>query len=228
MQPTLSVIIPTLNEATSVVAAVRSAQGEAVREVIVVDGGSTDETRDRARDAGATVVGAVRGRASQQNRGAEIAQGDGLVFLHADTRLEPGVVDEIEAALADSRVVGGGCRIRLEGRHRLLPAVSAGINLRTRCTRRFTGDQALFVRREVFERLGGFPDWPLMEDVALSRDLRSQGRVAVLRGRAISSGRRFDRDGVVATLLLMWRLRLEHRIGRTPEKLARAYGYGPR
>jgi len=194
-------------------------------EVIVVDGGSSDATRDIAARRASLIV-APRGRASQQNAGARAAAGDALWFLHADSLPGRAAVAEIVGALAAG--APGGCfRIAFpsaeRAAHPLLPAIEAGINARTRVTRAGTGDQGLFVREEVFRAAGGFPTWPLFEDVALADVLRRAGRPAVCRGPLQTSARRWLQHGVVRTMGLMWGLRLGYRAGVPPAQLARLW-----
>ena len=219
----MSVIIPALDEAAQIAAAIESARAASVGEVIVVDGGSGDATVDRARVAGATVITAARGRARQMNAGAAVATGEVLLFLHADTRLPPGFDAAVDAALADPAVVGGRFDLRLEPGSPFLDLTAALINLRSRLTGIATGDQALFVRRTVFEAMGGFEDIPLMEDVAFTRALKGRGRVARLRARVTTSARRWQRDGPLHTVLLMWWLRFLYWRGVPPAELKRRY-----
>lgn len=219
----ISVIIPALDEEDNIVAAVASARGAAVREVIVVDGGSRDATRGRAAEVADRVVDAPRGRAVQMNKGAALADGDVLLFLHADTRLPPGFDVAIAEALRDDQVIGGRFDISLQPSSALLWLTSELINLRSRLSGIATGDQALFVRRSVFAELGGFPLLPLMEDIALSRALKRRGRLKCLRQRVVSSSRRWRRDGVIRTILLMWSLRFLYFCGVSPERLRRVY-----
>ena len=219
----LSVVIPALNEAAQIDAAVASARGPQVREVIVVDGGSGDATAARARAAGATVIAADRGRARQMNAGAAVAGGDVLLFLHADTRLPPAFDAVVDAALADPAVVGGRFDLRLDPGSPFLDLTAALINLRSRLTGIATGDQALFVRRAVFEAMGGFEDIPLMEDVAFTRALRRRGRVARLRQRVTTSSRRWQQNGPLRTVLLMWWLRFLYWGGVPAAELKRRY-----
>ena len=219
----MSVIIPALDEAAQIAAAIASARAASVGEVIVVDGGSGDATVESARVAGATVITAARGRARQMNAGAAAATGEVLLFLHADTRLPPGFDAAVDAALADPAVVGGRFDLRLEPGSPFLDLTAALINLRSRLTGIATGDQALFVRRAVFEAMGGFEDIPLMEDVAFTRALKDRGRVARLRARVTTSARRWQRDGPLRTVLLMWWLRFLYWRGVPPAELKRRY-----
>lgn len=220
MASRLAVIIPTLDEAAGIGASLEAlaplrAKGH---EVIVVDGGSSDATVELARPLADQVLGSARGRAIQMNAGAAATRAEALVFLHADTRLPP---------LADALVVNalkvypwGRFDVRIEGRHPLLGPVACAINLRSRLTGIATGDQAIFVRRDMFV---GFPDIALMEDIAFSRVMRRVGAPACLRNRVSTSGRRWEARGVIRTILLMWRLRLLYALGVEPQRLARDY-----
>ena len=219
----LSVVVPALDEAGQIAATLASARGPLVAEVIVVDGGSADDTAALARGAGATVLAAARGRARQMNAGAAAATGEVLLFLHADTRLPPGFDTAVVDALADDAVVGGRFDLRLEPATPFLDLTAALINLRSRLTGIATGDQALFVRRHVFAVLGGFEDIPLMEDVAFTRALRRRGRIACLRARVVTSSRRWLHHGPVRTVLLMWWLRLLFWWGVPADQLKRRY-----
>jgi rSAM/selenodomain-associated transferase 2 len=224
----LSIIIPVLDEAAMIVPALQRLKPLRHRgcEVIVVDGGSRDETAALAGLLADRVERAPRGRASQMNAGAAMARGDALLFLHADTVLPDAADAAIEAALADG-TQWGRFDVRIDGSSPMLSVVAWSMNLRSRLTGIATGDQAMFVRREAFRAAGGFPDIPLMEDVALSRLLRRIGRPACLRARVVTSGRRWERHGVLRTILLMWRLRLAYFFGADPADLARRYGYRP-
>jgi rSAM/selenodomain-associated transferase 2 len=157
------------------------------------------------------------------NAGAAAARGDVLLFLHADTRLPDGFADAVARALADPHVVGGHFAVALDApgwRYRLTERLISG---RSRLTGVATGDQAIFVRRAVFQALGGFAPLPLMEDIDLMRRLKHRGRVAALRERVVSSARRWERNGFWRTVLLMWTLRLAYYAGVSPTALARFY-----
>jgi rSAM/selenodomain-associated transferase 2 len=219
----ISVVVPALDEEAQIAAALASARAPGVREVIVVDGGSRDATVRVARQHADAVLSAPRGRAAQMNAGAAAARGDVLLFLHADTRLPPRFAAAVLAALADPAVVGGRFDLRLVPGTPLLRLVGALINLRSRLSRIATGDQALFVRRSVFEALGGFAALPLMEDVAFTGALKRRGRIACLREQVETSSRRWLRDGPLRTILLMWWLRLLYACGVAPERLRRRY-----
>jgi len=216
----LSVIVPALNEAQGIGAALQGLAPLRARghELIVVDGGSEDRTREIATPLCDRLVVAPRGRALQMNAGAHAASGDALVFLHADTRLPP----QADAVILESLRTHSWGRfdVDIEGRHRLLPVIARAMNLRSRLTGIATGDQAIFVRREAFE---GFPEIALMEDVAFSKAMKRRGPPACLRSRVLTSGRRWESRGVLRTVALMWRLRLLYCLGARPEALARRY-----
>jgi len=222
---TISVIVPALNEAAGIEAALAPLQSWRARghEVIVVDGGSTDGTPERAAQLADRVVASERGRAAQQNAGAAAAGGEVFLFLHADTTLPPGADTAVLAGLERSGRGWGRFDVRLTGRHPLLRVIGRMIGARSRVSGVATGDQAIFVRREWFARVGGFPAIPLMEDVAISKALRRLGRPLSLRERVTTSSRRWERRGIVRTVLLMWRLRLEYFLGADPAALARRY-----
>ena len=186
----ISVIVPTLNEAPVLAATLERARQPGVDEIIVADGGSTDTTRAVAAGLADVVLSAPRGRALQMNAGAQRARGEVLVFLHADTLLPDGFASAIGAALADPRVIGGRFDVRLEPSSPLLWLTGELINLRSRLSRIATGDQAIFLRRAVFERLGGYAPIPLLEDVELTARMKRAGRVACLRQRVSTSSRR--------------------------------------
>ncbi len=221
----LSIIVPALDEAGAIVASLDALAPlrAAGHEVIVVDGGSVDGTAALARSRADRVIEAPRGRALQMNAGAAIAQGHALLFLHADTRLPADAADAIAAALA-AGALWGRFDVALEGRSRLLPIVAATMNVRSRVTGIATGDQAMFVIRDVFVQAGGFPPLPLMEDIALSAMLkRMAGPPACLRLRAVTSGRRWDTHGALRTIVTMWRLRYAYWRGTDLQALAERY-----
>ena len=219
----ISVIIPVLNEEKTIAATLHALLNLRPHEIIVVDGGSDDRTGETSRQLGAKVLSAERGRARQMNYGAGCATGEVLLFLHADTKLPDSAFQDIAAALGESRCAGGRFDVELEGRHWMLKIVGALINYRSRATKVSTGDQALFVRREVFERMGGFPDIPLMEDIALCRSLKRLGGIACLRSRVVTSARRWESDGVWRTIFRMWTLKFLYLAGVSPARLKQFY-----
>jgi rSAM/selenodomain-associated transferase 2 len=223
----LSIVIPVLEESAGIAAALAPLQALRARgvEVLVVDGGSSDDTVARATPLADRVLVAPRGRASQMNAGAAAARGDALLFLHADTRLPEGADALVARALAER--AWGRFDVRIEGASALLPLVATMMNLRSRLTGIATGDQAMFMHREAFEAAGRFPAIPLMEDVELSARLKLVSRPACLREVVATSGRRWDRHGALRTILLMWSLRLRYFLGASPDALARAYRTGP-
>ena len=220
---TLSVVVPTLDEAAALPATLAAARQPGVAEIIVVDGGSRDGTLAAARPLADRVLEVPRGRAQQMNAGAAAARGDVLLFLHADTRLPAGFAQAIARALADPAVVGGRFDVRLDAAGLAYHIIGRLISLRSRLTCVATGDQAIFVRREAFERVGRYPPVPLMEDIALCRALKRAGRIACLAETVTTSARRWQRRGVVRTVLLMWCLRTAYYVGVSPARLARLY-----
>ncbi len=226
----LSIIVPVLDEAEGIDRALRALAPfrERGAEVIVADGGSHDRTLDLARPLADKAIAAPRGRAAQMNAGAAAAQGDVLLFLHADTALPPDADLMIREGLRDPSWKWGRFDVRIDGRSYLLPVVAFMMNWRSLATGIATGDQAMFVTREAFAAAGGFPDVPLMEDIAISKRLKRIGRPLCLAVKVTTSGRRWDRHGAIRTILLMWRLRLAYFFGAEPNALARRYGYVPR
>jgi rSAM/selenodomain-associated transferase 2 len=221
----IAAIIPTLNEAAVIEATLRTLQPlrAAGHPIIVADGASTDATVALATPLADAVVTAARGRARQMNAGAGATAAQAYLFLHADTCLPDGAADAIAAALDDGRHVWGRFDIAITGRSRWLPVVAAMMNLRSRATGIATGDQAIFVTRDAFAAVGGFPDWPLMEDIGLSRALKRLSPPAALRLRVTTAGRRWDAQGPVRTIVFMWWLRWRFFLGAKPERLAALY-----
>jgi len=196
-------------------------------EVIIVDGGSTDGTREWLEARGFEVMESPRGRARQMNKGAAGARGSLLLFLHADTLL-PAVnpalfAESLWGALDESKKSWGRFDVSITGSSRVFPIIAFFMNWRSRLTGIATGDQAIFVGKGAFIRAGGFPDQPLMEDIALSAQLRKYGRPLCLKQRVFTSGRRWETRGVWKTIRLMWWLRLGYWLGRPTDELARRY-----
>ena len=221
--PVLSIIVPTLNEAAGIDACLAALQPFRRRsaEVILVDGGSKDNTCTRAATQVDQLLHSAPGRARQMNTGAAAAQGEVLVFLHADTFL-PADADRILAGCAHADT-WGRFDVRLDGCHLAFRLIETLMNLRSRLTGIATGDQAMFAGRRLFTAAGGFPAVPLMEDVRLSKALRRRCRPICLRPPVVSSSRRWRQHGIAATVVRMWCLRLAHALGVSPERLARHY-----
>ena len=221
----ISIVLPILNEEAQVAAclgALQPLRGQNC-EFIVADGGSRDRSVALAGPLADRVVVGPRGRAAQMNAGARQANGNILWFLHADSLPPPDALSLIRAALAGRDRGWGRFDVRLSGRRPSLRMVEFSMNLRSRLTGIATGDQGIFVRRDLFERIGGYPPIALMEDIALSRALKRYGRPVCLRQRVLTSSRRWERDGIARTILLMWRLRLAYFLGADPDRLARIY-----
>jgi len=221
----LSIIVPCLNEGEGIAGALAALAPLRARgtEVIVADGGSSDGTADRAAPHADTVISAPRGRAAQMNAGAARARGEILLFLHADSLLPDAADALIIEGLTRTRQGWGRFDVTIAGHHPLLRVVERLMNLRSRLTGIATGDQAIFVNRSLFTAAGGYPDIALMEDVALSKQLKRFGPPLCLRHHLTTSGRRWEKRGVLRTILLMWRLRLAYWLGADPGKLAVRY-----
>lgn len=224
--PSISIIIPVLNEAEGVVRLLEALQQFRTQgaEIIVVDGGSSDGTLALASSLADRVLAAPCGRGSQMNAGAANAKGGVILFLHADTRLPPSAFDQIEHAMSND-AVWGRFDVHIEGCLFGLGMVAFMMNWRSRLSGIATGDQGIFVTREAFMHVGGFPDIPLMEDVVFSNRMRAIARPACLAAKVVTSGRRWEKHGLLRTILMMWRLRLRFYFGASPKDLAREYGY---
>ena len=225
MSPMLSIIIPVLNEQETIghsLAALKPLRQRGV-EVIVVDGGSTDTTLALARPLANLTLSAPLGRACQMNAGARRAQGEHFLFLHSDTALPEQAVELIAGALNQGERMWGRFDVRFDSRLRILRVVSFMMNRRSRWTGIATGDQAMFVQRRAFERVGGFPEIALMEDVALSKSLKRLSPPVCLRARVTTSGRRWEKNGALRTIFLMWRLRAAFFLNADPSRLAERY-----
>ncbi len=228
---TIAVVIPTLNEEQALPRTLSHTIGLGFDEIIVVDGGSGDRTREIAGALSTqhsalstiTLLASPPGRARQMNRGAAEAKSDVLLFLHADTLLPREAKDAIRDALRAPVCVGGRFDVRFDRDSLLSRAIGSMMNLRSRLTGIATGDQAIFVRRTVFERLGGYADIPLMEDIDFTKRLRRAGRVVALSATVVTSYRRWDACGPIRTILLMWTLRLLYWLGVSPHRLKDFY-----
>ncbi|PKO90747.1 MAG: glycosyl transferase [Betaproteobacteria bacterium HGW-Betaproteobacteria-10] len=226
--PSVSIVIPVLNEASSIVQVLERLQEfrRQGAEVIVVDGGSNDGTAERASSLADCVTTSLRGRGRQMNVGAAQAKGDVLLFLHADTLLPPSALTLIREAIGNS-ACWGRFDVRIEGSISGLGMVAFMMNWRSRLTGIATGDQAIFVTPEAFRRRGGFPVIPLMEDVVFSGWMRKESPPACLTEKVTTSGRRWEKHGLLRTILMMWWLRIRFYFGASPNDLAREYGYVP-
>ncbi|HSL04399.1 MAG TPA: TIGR04283 family arsenosugar biosynthesis glycosyltransferase [Nitrospiraceae bacterium] len=229
----ISVIIPTLNEERTITATLAHTASLGFDELIVVDGGSTDETpallesyRLSAQSSALSPVQwvtAPAGRARQMNEGAKASRGEILLFLHADTRLPSDANTVINTALVDRRMVGGWFDVRFDHPSMWGAIISKAMNWRSRLSGLATGDQALFVRRPIFEQMGGFADIPLMEDIEFSRRLKRKGATAALSATVLTSFRRWEQHGPLRTILLMWTLRFLYWVGISPSYLVQWY-----
>jgi rSAM/selenodomain-associated transferase 2 len=221
----LAIIVPMLNEAAGIGTTLATLR-ELGAEIVAVDGGSSDKTIEIASAHADQILHSARGRARQMNAGAAATQADILLFLHADTALPPAADQLIRDALKNG-ADWGRFDVRITGASRWFSIIAGMMNLRSRLSGIATGDQAIFVRRSAFEKIGGFPDLPLMEDIVLSQRLKQLGRPACLRQKVTTAGRRWERHGILRTILTMWWLRLRFFFGADPKQLAIEYGYAP-
>jgi rSAM/selenodomain-associated transferase 2 len=221
-----SIIIPTLDEAQVIVNCLMELQPlRDCCEIIVVDGGSTDNTKRLAQPFADKVMSSAKGRAIQMNIGAESAEGDVLIFLHADTFLPDDALSQITQA-RNNKARWGRFDVQLSGKHPMLNLVALLMNWRSRITGIATGDQAIFVNKQLFESVGRYPVIPLMEDIALSKKLKKITPPICLKTKVMSSGRRWEQFGMAWTILLMWSLRLRYALGADPQTLAILYSKG--
>lgn len=223
MSPRLSIIIPTLNEAAVIEKTLAALPRADDVEFIVVDGGSSDGTPELAKRWADKVLMTEAGRGRQMNAGVREARGEILLFLHADARLLHEAYDKVLKTLDDQVVAGGAFCLAIDSPRRTLRMVARIANVRTRLTGIPYGDQGIFVRRSVFEQLGGFPEWPLLEDLEFSRRLKAAGKVVILSQPITVSSRRWDKEGIGTTTLRNQIFVLLYFLGVSPMRLARWY-----
>ncbi len=227
MSGCISVVIPTLNEEEGLGAVLERLAEEPGLELIVADGGSVDRTVEVARGLGARVIVSTGGRARQLNEGARRSAGEVFLFLHADTRLPDGFGTSVREVLARPGTAAGAFRLEIGGSGWGLRVIEAAANWRSRYLQTPYGDQAIFLTREVFLEAGGFPNLPIMEDFALVRKLRRQGKIRLAAQSAVTSARRWERLGVVRTTLVNWAMVGGYLAGVDPVRLARWYRGAP-
>jgi len=220
--PAISIIIPTLNERENIRALVTSLQQQdPATEIIIVDGGSTDDTLSSISDLSDVVVKqSAKGRARQMNTGAQIARGDPLVFLHADTLLPPDFTAQCAGLPANA---WGHFKVKLSGKKLIFKIIAKMMNIRSRSTSVITGDMAMTIRRTLFADVAGFSDIPIMEDVDISKKLRRHSRPICFNSEVTTSSRRWENRGIYKTIFLMWRLRLGYFLKVSPNRLAKKY-----
>lgn len=220
----ISIILPVYNEENNILDTLHCLQSyrQAGHEIIVVDGGSKDNTLMLAHQAADSVIVSKQGRAIQMNNGAAVASGDIFLFLHADTRLPENALSVISAD-AKAEHLWGRFDVQLSGKAIIYRVIEGLINVRSRLSSIATGDQAIFVERKLFESVSGFPEIALMEDVALSRRLKKISAPLCIKQKVITSSRRWEVNGVLRTVLLMWKLRLYYFFGVSPDHLSKLY-----
>ena len=221
--PDISVIIPVLNDAESLDLALGSTQDYTGVECIVVDGGSSDESAEVAQSRGVKVLHSPPGRARQMNAGAEVAEGRFLLFLHADTRLPEGFDGDVRQILTGSGVAAGAFQLQIDAPSARLRLIEKAANWRSRYLQMPYGDQAIFLRKELFREMGGFPDLPIMEDFQLIRRLQGEGRIVIAPAAVVTSARRWKKLGAVRTTFINQLMIIGFYLGFEPSSLARWY-----
>jgi len=219
----LSVIIPVLNEAETIAQTLQHLQAPAV-EIILVDGGSSDPTVAIAKERGAKVILSPEpGRAIQMNTGAQYASAETLLFLHADTQLPHNYCQLVEETLAKPKTVAGAFLLKINGQNPLLRLIEKGVNARSRFLQMPYGDQGIFLKKETFEKVGGFPLLPIMEDFQLIRTLKKQGKIRLAAASVLTSARRWERLGVIKTTLINQIVIIGYFVGIPPSQLKQWY-----
>ncbi|HWP46257.1 MAG TPA: TIGR04283 family arsenosugar biosynthesis glycosyltransferase [Candidatus Limnocylindrales bacterium] len=223
MEKTFSIIIPTLNEETTLEFTLNSIPTSSRLEIIVVDGNSQDRTREIAYTRTSQVYISPPGRARQMNLGAQKAQGKILLFLHADSMIPAGGLEAISKALEDPQVIGGAFRLRINATGWGYRLIAWGANLRTRLLGLPYGDQGIFIRRKIFQKMGGFQEIPLMEDIDLVRRMKKIGSLRILPQPLLTSARRWEKEGLLYTTLRNWSLASLYLLGVSPHRLYHWY-----
>jgi rSAM/selenodomain-associated transferase 2 len=224
--PTVSVILPVLHEAGTIneaLAHIHSADPDAA-EIIIVDGDLLGSTISAVRNSGVITAISSKGRARQMNRGAALASGGILLFLHADTQLPVNALSMIKKVMEDRRLVAGAFKLGIRSERRIFRITEKYVSLRTRVTRIPFGDQAIFIRRDYFERIGGYKDIPLMEDVELMARIKKRGgSISIIPEKVLTSARRWEREGVLRCTARNWAIQTLYACGVPPERLAKWY-----
>ncbi|MHB8483770.1 MAG: TIGR04283 family arsenosugar biosynthesis glycosyltransferase [Nitrospiria bacterium] len=219
----ISIIIPTLNEGKILRGTLKRLKKGMDIEIIVVDGGSTDDTVTIAKEFTKKVLNSPPGRARQMNEGAQNAEGEILLFLHADSRITHGGLGKVVPAIIGTPAVGGAFQLGIDSRNLFLWLIAWFANLRTRVTKLPYGDQGIFITRAIFHKIGGFPDIPVMEDVALAKKMKREGKIAFLKEKVLTSPRRWKQEGIVWTTVRNQGLMTAYLLGVSPQKLAGCY-----
>lgn len=218
----ISIIIPVLNEVNTIKQTLASLKNASSVEIIVVDGGSKDETIAVAKSFGVQVISSDLGRATQMNMGAKVATGDILLFLHADTRIAPNFDILIRQALAGD-FIAGAFELKIDANLPGIRLIEKMVNLRSHLFSLPYGDQAIFISSKVFHQIGGFPNLPIMEDFVFIRQLKKLGKINIIPQPAITSGRRWQKLGVIKTTLINQLIIIGYFLGVSPDQLARWY-----